>query len=223
MPEFSTMQGVDKVRRSLRSIAQRINDAAPMMKLLALTLAKMWRDNIDAGTNERWEAGPSRRVMETGGVTLRDRGVMKASIMGAVTSPTSCEIGSALTTRGTGSDWNLLATHEFGANPKAAPGHALPIPLTAEARRTAPRNFPGLFMVKRANRAPILATSIMRGRGKNRGVVGITPQYILLQSVRIPARPTSPFDWRTKQLTPAADMFVRKVVGPYVVEGRLPA
>jgi hypothetical protein len=161
-------------------------------------------------------------VLETGGVTLRDRGYMQRMIQGAVTSTTTIEVGSAQTVRGSGGDWNLLAIHELGANPKAAPGHALPVPLTDQARRTAPRDFPGLFMVKRANRAPILATSIMGGRGKGRGAIGITPQYILLQSVRIPARPTSPFDWKRQRLIPAADMFVRKIIPDYIVTGNLP-
>ncbi|MCX6907499.1 MAG: hypothetical protein NTY01_05595 [Verrucomicrobia bacterium] len=216
----SSIKGMDEARRAMRNIAQRAADAEPALKKVAFGLAKMWRANIDAGPNERWQAGPSRRVMATGSVTLSDRGLMKASIQGAVTSPVSCVIGSALTTRGSGKDWNQLATHEFGARVQAAPGHALPIPLTAQARRTAPRDFPGLFMVKRAGRNPFLATSLMGGRGKNRGEIGITPQYALVKSVRIPARPTAPVDWKTGNLLPAADRFVRTTAGDYVVEGK---
>lgn len=217
----TNIKGLDEARRAMRNIVQRVSNAAPMMKLLAFELVKMWQMNLRAGPNERWEAGASRRVRTDpgGGVTLRDRGEMEGSIKGVVTSPTSCAVGSTYSVRGRSRDWSLLAIHEMGATIKASPGHALAIPLTAQARRMPPRQMPGLFMIKRAGRAPILATPLLGGRGKNRGEVGVTPQYILLTSVRIPARPTSPFDWKANRLLPAADQFVRFTVGDYVIAG----
>ena len=125
MSDAAKINGLDEARRAVRVLAQRVANPAPLMTKLAFGLAKMWQDNIDAGPNDRWEAGPSLRVQATGGTTLRDRGVMKASIQGAVTSPQTVEIGSALTVRASKGDVPLLAVHEFGTTIRPVHGKAL--------------------------------------------------------------------------------------------------
>lgn len=116
MPFSLEQRGFDDQGQRLRRIADGLDHPDSLLSQLATDLAQLWRDNIDAGPNERWEAGPSYRVQALGGVTLRDRGLMRDSIVGRQTGPFEVTIGSDLTV---GAGWDLLAIHEFGADVKA--------------------------------------------------------------------------------------------------------
>ena len=192
MPFSGEQRGFDEQGRRIRRIAEGINNANSLLSLLAFDLAKMWQDNIDAGPNDRWEAGASYRVRAFGGVTLRDRGLMKLSIAGAVTAPNEATIGSAMTVGDAG--WNLLATHEFGANVIA-------------------RNAPYLSF-----RVPVGTRIFSNKTGKQLARPVSEFAWARKKQVRIPRRPTSPYNWDTGQLMPAADQLVRSRVGDYIVE-----
>ncbi|MFZ2643477.1 MAG: hypothetical protein WA117_20970 [Verrucomicrobiia bacterium] len=204
MSDAAKIKGLDEARRAMRGIAQRVSNPAPLLQSLAFGLAQMWRNNIDAGPNARWEAGPSLRVQATGGTTLSDRGVMKASIQGAVTSPTTVEIGSALTVRSSKGDVPLLAVHEFGTTIRPIHGKALrfKLPFAASYR----------------------IVSLAKGKAGNRLKTGVAEAaaWATVQKVRIPARPTSPLDWKTGRLLPEADQYTKKKVGEYAVLNRTP-
>lgn len=116
MPFSLQQRGFDEQGQRLRLIDGGLDHLDPLFNQLTDDLAQMWQDTIDAGPNERWEAGPSYRVQSVGGVTLRDRGLMKDSIVGRRTGPSEISVGSDLTV---GAGWNLLSIHEFGADVKA--------------------------------------------------------------------------------------------------------
>jgi len=113
MPFTIEQRGFDQQGLRLRFITDGLDHLDPVLTLIASDLAQMWRDNIDAGPNDRWQAGPSYRAETSGGITLRDRGLMQSSIVGQQTSPSEITVGSPLTV---GNGWNLLAIHEFGAD-----------------------------------------------------------------------------------------------------------
>src|SRR5882724_7780964 len=112
MPFAIEQRSFDEQGQRLRLIADGLDNLDPLLNEIASDLAQMWRDNIDAGPNDRWQAGPSYRASALGGATLRDRGLMQASIVGQQTGLSEVSVGSPLTV---GDGWNLLAIHEFGA------------------------------------------------------------------------------------------------------------
>jgi hypothetical protein len=112
MPFTIEQRGFDEQGQRLRLIAGGIDNLDPLLNVIASDLAQMWRDNIDAGPNDRWQAGPSYRAENFGGTTLHDLGLMQSSIVGQQTGPSEITVGSPLTV---GDGWNLLAIHEFGA------------------------------------------------------------------------------------------------------------
>src|SRR6266478_447823 len=115
MPFAIEQRGFDQQGQRLRLIYNGLDNLDPVLNTVASELAQMWRDNIDAGPNDRWQAGLSYRAQTFGGTTLRDRGLMQASIVGQQTGPSEISVGSPLTV---GNGWNLLAIHEFGAEVK---------------------------------------------------------------------------------------------------------
>ncbi len=83
------------------------------------------------------------------------------------------------------------AIQELGGIIKPTKAKALAIPVHPEAVRWTekggePKDFPGLVMIKRKNGAPLLVRIEGKGRGKGERM---TPMFILLKSVQIPARP----------------------------------
>ena len=151
MPFAIEQRSFDEQGQRLRLITDGLDNLDPVLNLIASNLAQMWRDNIDAGPNDRWQAGPSYRAGVFGSATLRDRGLMQSSIVGQQTGPSEITVGSPLTV---GNSWNLLAIHEFGADvvPKnkewltfryplastTEPGSARKKEITIPSRPTAP-------------------------------------------------------------------------------------
>jgi len=123
MPFTIEQRGFDEQGQRLRLIAGGIDNLDPLLNVIASDLAQMWRDNIDAGPNDRWQAGPSYRAENFGGTTLHDLGLMQSSIVGQQTGPSEITVGSPLTV---GDGWNLLAIHEFGAEVLAKNKECLP-------------------------------------------------------------------------------------------------
>lgn len=191
MPFSLQQRGFDEQGQRLRLIAGGLDRPDSLFNQLADDLAQMWQDNIEAGPNERWEAGPSYRAQSAGGVTLRDRGWMKDSIVGRLTGPSEISVGSDLTV---GAGWNLLSLHEFGADVTAttAPWLMFRYPL-------------GSFTPPTASRKPLNCSATEYGWARK-------------QNVHIPRRPTSPFDWNRGTLTPEADQLVRSRIVDYLVE-----
>jgi len=75
------------------------------------------------------------------------------------------------------------AIHEFGRTIRPKKARALAIPVNAAARQAkSPRDLPGLFMVKRPGRPPLLARSIGGAHGR------LEIFYVLKASVTLPAR-----------------------------------
>jgi hypothetical protein len=191
---FSGQQrGFDEQGRRIRHIAEAIENADPLLQLLAFDLAKMWQDNIDAGPNERWQAGPSRRVQKFGGVTLRDRGFMKASIAGAQTAADAVTVGSAMTVGKRG--WNLLSLHELGVD------------TTVQVQ--------GFNRLSRRQRRFTVGTANEKLKGSFGSFSYVRP---FTRHQFLPKRPTSPFNFDTGEMTPAADTLIRSRVGDYLVE-----
>jgi phage gpG-like protein len=183
LPFSIEQRGFDDQGFRLRLIADALDHPDPLLDQLASDLAQMWKDNIDAGPNDRWEAGPSYRAQALGGTTLVDSGRMKASIVGRQSGPLEITVGSDLTV---GAGWNLLAIHEFGADVQATsvPWLIFSYPLDASIP-TRPTSDPGWARKKQ---------------------------------VRIPRRPTAPFDWDSGELTPQADALVQSRISDYVAE-----
>jgi len=162
----------------LQHLADRIDHPDSLLDRIASDLAHLWQDNIDAGPNERWEAGASYRVRALGGTTLVETGLMKASIVGRQTGPRDISVGSDLTV---GNGWNLLAIHEFGADiqPHSAPWLTFRYPLDPSVDGWARK-----------------------------------------KQIRIPRRPTAPFDWDSQQLTPDAAALVQSDIHDHFAEPR---
>src|SRR5579862_720538 len=177
MPFSIEQRGFDDQGLCLQRIATDIDAPDSLLDQLAADLSHMWQDNIDAGPNERWEAGVSFRVLALGGRTLIDSGAMKASITGRQSGPNEISIGSDLTV---GAGWNLLAIHEFGADVKAGSASWLTF------------------------RYP-LASSADSGWARK-------------QAIRIPRRPTAPFDWDRGELTPEASQLVLSRIDDHLME-----
>lgn len=178
--------------RRIRRIVGAVDNPDPNLAALGTDLADLWRKNILAGPNERWEAGPSKRALEQGGTTLVDTGLMFRSIDGFQSGENEVTVGSALTVGSKG--YNLLALHEFGVDTEATVG-----PFT---RRQPSRNVgkSGKLGVKKA---PVAE-----------GVAFVGP---FTRHQYLPRRPTSPFDWDTESMTPEGDAVVRKHVEEYEV------
>jgi hypothetical protein len=132
VPFTIEQRGFDEQGQRLRLVTGALDNVDPLLNTIASDLAQMWRDNIDAGPNDRWQAGPSYRAESFGGTTLRDRGLMQASIVGQQTGPSEIMVGSPITV---GDGWNLLAIQEFGADvkPKNKPWLMFRYPLASIA------------------------------------------------------------------------------------------
>jgi phage gpG-like protein len=191
MPFSIEQRGFDDQGLRLRRIADALDHPDPLLGQLASDLAQMWQDDIDAGPNDRWEAGPSYRAQALGGATLVDSGRMKASIIGRQSGPLEITIGSDLTV---GAGWNLLAIHEFGADVHAtsAPWLTFSYPL-------------GAF-------TPDSPSATASNRPTS------DPGWARKKQVRIPRRPTAPFDWDSGELIPAADALVQSRISDYLTE-----
>jgi phage gpG-like protein len=186
MPFSIDQRGFDDQGLRLRRISDGLDHPDALLDQLATDLAQMWQDNIDAGPNDRWEAGPSHRAQALGGVTLVDTGRMKASIVGRQRGPMELTVGSDLTV---GAGWNLLAIHEFGADVRASAADWLTF------------SYPiGSFTPSNSSKRPTDS-----GWARKR-------------QVRIPRRPTAPFDWDRGELTPEADQLVHSRIGEYFME-----
>jgi hypothetical protein len=116
---------------------------------------------------------------------------MKASIIGRQSGPLEITIGSDLTV---GAGWNLLAIHEFGADVHAtsAPWLTFSYPL-------------GAF-------TPDSPSATASNRPTS------DPGWARKKQVRIPRRPTAPFDWDSGELIPAADALVQSRISDYLTE-----
>jgi phage gpG-like protein len=191
MPFSIEQRGFDDQGLRLRLIADALNDPDPLLGQLASDLAQMWQDNINAGPNDRWEAGPSYRALALGGTTLVDSGRMKASIVGRQSGPLEITVGSDLTV---GSGWNLLAIHEFGADVRAASAKWL------------------TFSYPLGSYTPDSPS----GNPSNRPTSD--PGWARKKKVRIPRRPTAPFDWDRGELTPEADALIQSRTSDYLTE-----
>jgi len=183
MPFSIEQRGFDDQGLRLRLIANGLDYPDTLLNQLASDLAQMWQDNIDAGPNDRWEAGPSYRAQALGGATLVDSGRMKASITGRQSGPREITIGSDLTV---GAGWNLLAIHEFGADVRASAADWL------------------TFSYPLGSYTPARPIS--------------DPGWAKKKQVRIPRRPTAPFDWDRGELTPEADTLVQSRIDEYFAE-----
>jgi phage gpG-like protein len=199
MPFSIEQRGFDDQGLRLRRITDALDHPDALLDQLAADLAQMWRDNIDAGPNERWEAGPSYRAQALGGATLVDTGRMRASIVGRQSGPSEITIGSDFTV---GSGWNLLSIHEFGADVR---------PATAEwLTFTYPL---GVFTPSKPLMAQAPALSLSNG-----SVPAAVDGWARKKQVRIPRRPTAPFDWDRGELTPEADSLVQSRISDYFTE-----
>lgn len=109
----------------------------------------------------------SRRVREEGGQTLSLTRRLRNSLTTAADHNTAT----------VGTNVAYAAIHQFGGVIRAKSGPFLTIPLTADARRTSPRNMPGLHFAETVKGNFVLAN--------DKGV----PQYLLRRQVTMPARP----------------------------------
>lgn len=82
--------------------------------------------------------------------------------------------------------------HEFGGK-IVARGGSLLVPISDKAERYSRQNGgkapSDLVFIKRRGKAPLLVKPFQRGRGSKRADAGFELWYVLLKSVRIPARP----------------------------------
>lgn len=157
----------------------------------------------DHFTKEQSPAGVPWAKTRRGGAILRDKGLMYNGISAHATA-------KEVILYANGPQVNV---QQFGATIKAKPGKALAIPLTKEAKRIgSPRknNFPRpLFVWKSGSGHAFLA--------ERTGKDGLRLQYILLQSVTIPARPF--LGWSAETLAKIErillDRYTTKVAGMF--------
>lgn len=77
------------------------------------------------------------------------------------------------------------AIQELGGEIKPVDAQALAIPVHPDAKGKSPSDFDDLFMIKRAERAPLLVRK--KGRGNNHERLDI--MFVLVKKVYIPAQP----------------------------------
>lgn len=143
----------------------------------------------------------------TGGadVPLRDTGILMGSVTGKGQGNIDVIDEEGLTF---GTNLDRAAIHQYGGTIQPTKAGALAIPLTKDAARAgSPRNFPRpLGMVKRPGKPPLLVETTSGRRGKRKDFIGPTPlgkgaktifHYVLMRSVRIPARPFLGFAAKT--------------------------
>ena len=126
---------------------------------------------------------------------LKDTGLLAASVMSANSPHHVEELTDDYFLMGTNLDRARL--HQEGGTITPKNAKALSIPLTKEAARAGgARNFPrDLFVWQGDGGQAFLAEAQQKGRGK-KGFTQILFQYILLDSVTIPARPFLGFGQR---------------------------
>lgn len=127
---------------------------------------------------------------------LRDKGLLAASINSANAQGHIEELTDNYFLMGTNLEYARLHQEGGTITPKSA--KALSIPLTKEASRAGgARNFPrDLFIWKNDDSAhAFLAEAVQKGKGK-KGFTQLLFHYILVDSVRIPARPFLGFGQR---------------------------
>ena len=124
-----------------------------------------------------------------------DTGMMLQSINGQQVADNEIAVGSRLTLAG---GWNKLAIHEFGA--------------TVIAKTAAGLKF----------KLPFTRTTFKKDSGKSLKNPVTDSAWVTKMQVRIPRRPTSPFNWETGTLMPAADTLVHQRIGDYLVEAAHP-
>jgi phage gpG-like protein len=185
----TAQSGFEELRGRLRRLVEGLEHPDGLLNPVAADLAQMWRDNIDAGPNERWDP-PSPRLRRTRreGTALVVTGAMRDSIVGAQTGPNEAAVGSSLEV---GGGYNLLAIQEFGVDAVVNVG--------AFTRRTSG----GLRGVAGVGRRPLGEAGVALVRGFER-------------HMHIPRRPTAPFDWDAGELTPEGREQVQERVEEYV-------
>lgn len=167
-------------------------DFSPVMPDIALSMAAHAKRCIDEGrTPDGQQYQPLKLPRLQGG----DKPLYASGILEASLSPGGegniIRTSALMAEAGTNVDY--AAIHQFGGDIKPTGGKMLAIPLTTEARRHNPRKtsatsqpFPRLlFALKSKAGNPILAEKEQTAKGKWR----IIPTYLLVPSVRIPARP----------------------------------
>ena len=194
--------GMDGMHSALRRFDRVISDPSPVLQGLGTELAEMWKANILDGPNERWEAGESKRALKESGTTLYDTGMMLQSITGQQVADNEIAVGSRLTVA---DGFNLLAIHEFGATI-----HRVVKPGAVKLRTNARGE-----LERRGNLA--IFAGPLHKRFRTVAYEGGN-EY----EIRIPRRPTSPFDWDNGTLLPAADALVTGRLGDYLVEAAQP-
>ena len=158
--------------RAQARIERPFKSMGAVMNVIAARMERAVRRNFAVGGRPvPWPV--SRRAMEDGGKTLIDRGILLNSIQRSHN-----QNSATVFTRD-----KRAAIHQFGGVILPVHAKALTIPISKEARGKRARDFPRgqTFLLKREGKAPLI---MLRQEG---GIV--TPLFVLLRSVKIPARP----------------------------------
>lgn len=202
--------GDEMLRRSSAPVPLR----GPLMECSVAISADLKR-NFATGTapdGTAWAPVKSRVRKSKNILPLRDRGLLMASAIGNAATSIKVITDVSLTQ---GTNLEYAGTHQYGGVIVPTKAKALAIPLTIEAFRAgSPRKFPfPLFLWTRPGKAPFLAESKQKGRGK-KGFTELIFHYILLKSVKIPARPFMGFSDRLmKKIDDIFARFARKNAG----------
>lgn len=157
------------------------------------------KENFAAGRGPDGQAWPalahSRPGSKSADKPLRDKGLLMASVLSANAQGHVEELTDDYFLMGTNLDYARI--HQEGGTITPKNAKALSIPLTREAERAGgARNFPrDLFVWKGESGRAFLAEAEQKGRGK-KSFTQLLFHYILLDSVRIPARPFLGFGQR---------------------------
>lgn len=156
----------------------------------------------------------SEKELGEGGVLRVVTGMLRRSVAGRIVSHTGDAIVAGVgVIKGPATKYARI--HEKGGVIRAKGGGALAMPLPAARTPSGKPRFPGgpaeakqkypdLFMLKRRGRPPLLVRPLrMRGGGAHGKVKALEPLFILLKSVRMPAR-----KWLSGGITKHREVFV---------------
>lgn len=184
-----SIQTEDKgARIMLSGLTQAVNNMTPFWESAGAFMLRSIANTFRMGGNPKWPE--SRRAQAESGKTMLLSNRLRNSI---AYSASASELVVGTNTR-----YARLQNEGGIVKPKKA--KALAIPLHKEARRAAEnvtsiKDIEGLWMLVRAGKAPLLCktkgerTSKKTGAVSLKSKVSIEPWFVLLKSVKVPARP----------------------------------
>ena len=169
----------------LTGLATALRDERPFWDQVGLYMIRATAKRFQIGGEPKWPT--SRRASSEGGRTMLLSNRLRNSIAYEADAQ-GCIVGTNVA-------YAKLVGEGGIVKPRRA--KALAIPVNKKARMAAEqltesqsiRDIPGLTYIPRKGKPPLLVKEIQKGRGSARGTVAMEVWFVLMQSVKIPARP----------------------------------